>query len=799
MSCTLFCKGVSILISGLEFKADLTILCSDGIDVILGMDWLTRHRGVISCFPRSVKLVHPSGQEVEFVPVQSLATHQLHNLVTHTIDEVPVVCEYPDVFPDELPGLLPNRAVEFAINFVPGTAPIAKAPYRMSGKEYDELKRQLDELLEKGLIRCSVSPWGAPVLFVKKRDGTMRLCIDYRELNAVTLKSKCPLPQIDDLLDQLKGARYFSKIDLRSGYHQMKIREEDIPKTAFVTRYGHHEFTVVSFGLTNAPAYFMNMMNLIPKEELDQFVVVFTDDILIYSKTHEEHEKHLRVVLEKLCKNQLYGKFSKCEFLLEKVALLGHVFTAEGVSVDPNKIEAVSNWKTPCNVAETRSFLGLAKYYRRFIENFSKIAKPMTELLKDKVSVEWNDEREKSFQCLKDKLTTTLVLTLTDLQKDFVVYCDASRQGLGCVLMQDNHVISYASRQLRAHEENYPTHDLELAAVVHALKIWRHYLIGKKCDIYADHKSLKYIFTQSELNMRQRRWLELIKNYELEIHYHPRKTNVAADALSRKSYCNLLTGEELSTELCAEMEQLRLDFVTTEQLNELRVRCTLEDQIRQAQKDCPSIAELKVGMSKGLLPDFRIDDRGTIWLKERLCVPLDERIKESILTEAHCTKYSIHPGSTKMYQDLKKLFWWRRMKRDIAAFVAQCDTCNRIKAEKQRPAGLLKPLDISMWKWEKITMDFIVGLPRTPKGNDSIWVIVDRLTKSAHFIPVKATHNAPRLAELYIHNVLRLHGVPISIISDRGPQFTTRFWKSLHEALGTKLDYSTTYHPQTDE
>ncbi|WVZ90526.1 hypothetical protein U9M48_036820 [Paspalum notatum var. saurae] len=303
---------------------------------------------------------------------------------------------------DVVLGLPPDRVVEFTINLVPGTAPIAKAPYRMSGKEYDELKRQLDELLEKGLIRCSVPPWGAPVLFVKKRDGTMRLCIDYRELNAVTLMSKCPLPQIDDLLDQLKGARYFSKIDLRSGYHQMKIREEDIPKTAFVTRYGHHEFTVVSFGLTNALAYFINMMNLILKEELDQFVVVFTDNILIYSKIHEEHEKHLRVVLEKLRKNQLYGEFSKCEFLLEKVALLGHMFTTEGVSVDPNKIEAVSNWKTTRNVAETRSFLRLAKYYRRFIENFSKIAKPMTELLKDKVSFEWNDKREKNFQCLKD-------------------------------------------------------------------------------------------------------------------------------------------------------------------------------------------------------------------------------------------------------------------------------------------------------------------------------------------------------------------------------------------------------------
>ncbi|WVZ85221.1 hypothetical protein U9M48_032169 [Paspalum notatum var. saurae] len=495
---------------------------------------------------------------------------------------------------------------------------------------------------------------------------------------------------------------------------------------AFVTRHGHHEFTVVSFGLTNAPAYFMNMMNMIFMKELDQCVVVFIDDILIFSKTREEHEQHLRIVLDKLRENQLYGKFSKCDFWLEKVAFLGHVLTAEGVSVDPKKVEAVSNWKTPRNATEIRSFLGLAGYYRRFMENFSKIAKPMTGLLKNNRPYEWDDKCEGSFQLLKEKLTTAPVLTLPDLHKDFVVYCDASRQGLGCVLMQDNKVVSYASRQLRAHEENYPTHDLELAAVVHALKIWRHYLMGNK-----------------------------------------------SDALSRKSYCNLLTGEELSAELCAEMEQLRLDFVSTEQLNELRVHCNLEDQIHQAQKACPSIAELRVGMEKGLLPDFRKDQLGTLWLKGRLCVPLNKDIRDSIMMEAHCTKYSIHPGSTKMYQDLKKLCWWRRMKRDIAEFVARCDVCNRVKAEKQRPAGLLKPLEVPMWKWEKITMDFIVGLPRSPKGNDSIW-------------------------KLYIQNILRLHGAPLSIVSDRGPQFTARFWKSLQRTLDTKLDYSTAYHPQTD-
>jgi len=261
----------------------------------------------------------------------------------------------------------------------------------------------------------------------------------------------------------------------------------------------------------------MNMMNKIFMEELDRFVVVFIDDILVYSKTREEHEKHLRIVLEKLRRNRLYGKFSKCDFWLEEVAFLGHVITAEGVAVDPTKIEAVVNWRQPSNVSEIRSFLGLAEYYRRFIENFSTIAKPLTNLLKNDTKFVWDEKCEKSFQLLKEKLTTTPVLTLPDIHKDFVVYCGASKNGLGCVLMQEGKVVAYASRQLKVHEQNYPTHDLELVAVVHALKIWRHYLIGNKCDIYTDHKSLKYFFTQAELNMRQRRWLELIKDYDLNI------------------------------------------------------------------------------------------------------------------------------------------------------------------------------------------------------------------------------------------------------------------------------------------
>jgi hypothetical protein len=472
------------------------------------------------------------------------------------LGEIPVVCEYPDVFPDELPGMPSDRDVEFVIELQPGTAPISKRPYRMPPKELAELKNQLQELLDKGYIRPSSSPRGCPALFVKTKDGSLRLCVDYRPLDAVTIKNKYPLPRIDVLFDELAGARVFSKINLRSGYHQIKIRPCDIPKTTFSTRYGLYEFLVMSFCLTNAPAYFMYLMNSVFMMELDKFVVVFIDDILIYSENEKEHAKHLRIVLQRLRDHKLYAKFSKCEFWLKSVKFLGHTISQDGISVDPSKVQEVMDWKPPKSVHQIRSFLGLAGYYRRFIPDFSRITKPMTELLKKGVKFVWSEACEKAFHTLRQHLTSAPVLVQSDYSKPFEVFCDASGTGLSCVLMQEGRVIAYASWSLRPHEINYPTHDLELAAVVHALKIWRHYLMGNHCNIFTNHKSLKYIFTQSELNMRQRRWLELIKDYDLEVHYHPRKANVVADALSHKVHCNHLELEPVSDPLCEEMRRL---------------------------------------------------------------------------------------------------------------------------------------------------------------------------------------------------------------------------------------------------
>ncbi|GJZ29056.1 putative reverse transcriptase domain-containing protein [Tanacetum coccineum] len=378
---------------------------------------------------------------------------------------------FPEVFPEDLPGLPPARPVEFQIDLIPGAAPVARAPYRLAPSEMKEFVSTLHELpirLKRPNFLTLLSP--GPCL--SKKDGQSGMCIDYH---------------------------------LRSGYHQLRVREQDIPKTAFRTRYGHYEFQVMPFGLTNAPA------------------------------DKKEHEEHLKAILELLKKEKLYAKYSKCEFWIPKVQFLGHVIDSRGIHVDPAKIESIKDWASPKTPTEIRQFLGLAGYYRRFIEGFSKIAKSMTKLTQKGIKFDWGEKEENAFQLIKQKLCSAPILALPEGSEDFVVYCDASHKGLGAVLMQREKVIAYASRQLKIHEKNYTTHDLELGSVVFALKIWRHYLYGTKCTVFTDHKSLQHILDQKELNMRQRRWLELLSDYDCDIRYHPGKANVVAEgALSEK-------------------------------------------------------------------------------------------------------------------------------------------------------------------------------------------------------------------------------------------------------------------------
>jgi hypothetical protein len=531
----------------------------------------------------------------------------------------------------------------FVIELVPGTAPIFKRPYRMTANQLVELKEQLQELLDKGYIRPSASPWGAPIIFVPKKDGTHRMCVDYHSLNEVTIKNKYPLPWIDGLYDQLKRACVFLKIDLQSGYHQLKIRASDIPKITFITRYGLYEYTVMSFGLTNAPTYFMYLMNKVFMEYLDKFVVVFIDDILIFSKNEEEHDKDLCMVLQKLIENQLYAKLNKCEFWLKEVSFLGHIISEGEISIDSSKVKGVLSWNTPQNVSDIRSFLGLAGYYRRFTERFSKISKPMTELLEKGKTFEWTPRHEASFQELKKRLTTSPVLTMPDMEKPFSIYCDASGQGIGYVLMQDGQVVAYASRQLRKHEEKYLTHDIELVTVVHALKIWRHYFIGKRCEVYSDHKSLKYIFTQQDLNVSESRWLELIKDYDLGINYHRGKASVVADALSRRSHLNMLATRELLLEFWKEFEKLNLGWVSNTEVITVEVDSMLEQDIQKVQLKDAKTQEIKEQIKEDKAPGFSADDQETLWYKKCLCVPEVKEIREMILHKAHDSTNSIHP------------------------------------------------------------------------------------------------------------------------------------------------------------
>ncbi|GJW72174.1 putative reverse transcriptase domain-containing protein [Tanacetum coccineum] len=705
-------RGYTLNFLDYPFNIDLMPIELGSFDVIIGMDWLRRCHAVIVCDEKLLQV--PYGDETLTFCGNKSSNRRESRL---TVISCSKAQEYMAKGCQDLPGLPPARPVEFQIDLIPGAAPVARAPYRLAPSEMKELSEQLQELSDKGFIRPSSSPWGAPVLFVKKKDGSFRMCIDYQELNKLTVKNRYPLPRINDLFDQLQGSNIYSKIDLRLGYHQLRVREQDIPKTAFRTRYGHYEFQVMPFGLTNAPA------------------------------DKKEHEEHLKAILELLKKEKL------------------------GIHVDPAKIESIKDWASPKTPTEIRQFLGLAGYYRRFIEGFSKIAKSMTKLTQKGIKFDWGEKEENAFQLIKQKLCSALILALPEGSEDFVVYCDASHKGLGAVLMQREKVIAYASRQLKVHEKNYTTHDLELGSVIFALKIWRHYLYGTKCTVFTDHKSLQHILDQKELNMRQRRWLELLSDYDCDIHYHPGKANVVADALSHKE----------------RIEPLRVQALV------MTIGLDLPKRILEAQIEALKPKNLKneeVGdMIRKDIPKEKLEPRadGTLCLNGRSWLPCYGGLKSVIMHESHKSKYSIHLGSKKMYQDMKKLYWWPNMKADIATYVSKCLTCVRVKAEHQMPLGLLVQPAILEWRWDNITMDFITKLPKSSHGFDTIWVIVDRLTNSAHFLPIRENDPLDKLARLYLNKIVARHRIPVLIIYDRDWRFTSNFWISFQKALGIEI------------
>ncbi|GJS32120.1 putative reverse transcriptase domain-containing protein [Tanacetum coccineum] len=491
----------------------------------------------------------------------------------------------------------------------------------------------------------------------------------------------------------------------------------------------------------------MDLMNWVCKPYLDKFVIVFIDDILIYSKNKQEHKEHLKQILELLKKEELYAKFSKCEFWIPKVQFLGHVIDSKGIHVDPAKIESIKDWASPKSPMEIRQFLGLAGYYRRFIEGFSKIAKPMTKLTQKKVKFVWGDKQEAAFQLLKQKLCSAPILALPEGSKDFVAYCDASKKGLGAVLMQREKILS----------------------------VW-----NQVYGVHGSQESTTYSYS-NELNMRQRRWLELLSDYDCEIRYHSGKENVVAEALSKKEREQPLRVRSLVMTIGLDLPKQILDAQTQARKPENIKNEDVGGMLVENSKDPEKFRTEKL--------EPRAD--GTLCFNGRSWLPCYGGLRTVIMHESHKSKYSIHPGSDKMYQDLKKLYWWPNMKANIATYVSKCLTCAKVKAEHQRPSGLLVQPEIPQWKWDNITMDFVAKLPKSPQGYDTIWVIVDRLTKSAIFVPIRETDPLKKLAKLYQKEVVARHGIPVLIICDRDPRFASRFCRTLQKALGTSLDMST--------
>lgn len=648
--------------------------------------------------------------------------------------------------------------------------PPAKAPYRLNREETLELKKKLDELLEAGFIRPSRSPYGAPVLFVKKKDGSMRMCIDYRALNKVTVKNKYPLPNLRELFDQLGKAKFFTKIDLRSGYYQIRVADQDVEKTACRTRYGSYEWLVMAFGLTNAPATFSTLMNYIFQRYLDVFVVVYLDDILIYSPTWKRHLEDVEKVLIVLQDNSLYLKESKCEFSVTVVYFLGFKVSDRKLMPDENKVKAIVEWPTPKTVFDVRSFHGLAQFYRIFVGEYAGLATPLTNLTRAGHKWNWSAKCQAAFDKIKAILSSAPCLALPDFEQPFDVHTDASDYAVGGVLMQLSHPVAYESRKLLDRETRYPTHEKEMTAVVHCLQVWKHYLMGNHFVVFTDNVTTTYFVTQPKLTPKQARWQDFLAGFDFELRYKPGKDNVVADALSRRAHL-------AAAQLLASYE--------------------LMEAIKNGYADDELASNILAGGEGKSMKHISVKD-GLIYYKQRrLYVPAAGGLRRELLMEHHDTLWAGHPGQEKTLELVAQSFYWPHLEKDADAYVRTCNVCLQDKAERRRSAGLLKPLQIPERPWESVSMDFITCLP--PSGEfTGVFVVVDRLTKYAHFIPIGSPCEAEDTARYFFKFVFKYHGLPKEIISDRDSRFTGNFWSTLFALAGTTLRFSSSYHPETD-
>ena len=723
--------------------------------------------------------------------------------------------EFLDVFSKSKgESLPPHTDYDIEINLVPNAKPPFGGVYRLAEPELKALKAYINDMLEKGLIRQSKSPCASPVLFVPKGKNELRLCVDYRALNAITVPDRYPLPSTDMLLDQLSSAKIFTKIDLRSAYHRIRVAEGHEWKTSFRTRYGQFEYLVMPFGLTNAPAVFQRHVHSILHEFLDRFVVVYLDDILIYSRNEEEHTQHIRQVLQILRDNHLYAKASKCSFHQTSVEYLGFVVSPHGLSMDPEKISTVQNWPPPTSVKSLRGFLGFANFYRRFIKSYSTICRPLFDLTKKNAAWNWSPACDAAFNKLKSLFTSAPILVHFQHNRKLVLETDASDYGLGAVLLQEMDdksllPIGFLSRTMTPAERNYDIYDKELLAIVWAVVEFRPILMSAQqaFDIVTDHKNLTYFTTTKILNRRQTRWSEILSEYKFNLSYRSGKANDQADALSRREDVYPKRGESsfaahnpANTRPIINPDTIRVSFSKTKDLGFEYKPDELLLEILDAQQTDQHISNIKSQLlqddPRAIQADYTLK-KGLVLQHGRILVPESDKIKLLILQSRHDHPLAGHPGRTKTLSLVQRDFTWPSMKTYITEYVKTCHQCQRAKARRHKPFGQLQPLPVPQRPWSSISMDFIEQLPES-EGYDSILVVVCRLTKAALFIPTTTTLTATQFAKLFIANVFSKHGVPSDIVSDRGNKFTSLFWKALSNGLGIQQNLSTAYHPQTD-